>query len=95
MSGRDQIVELARAAKRANMASGVEPIADDLLIRAATAWRIMECSVKHLGERLPLTPQARTLCILHIASNFDDATPSTLERASLFATVLDVEGGPA
>ena len=83
------ILEWARAAKRANEASGEEVIRDELLIRAATSWMLMKDSLGFLESVLPSDSLARTLCILHIASAFHDVEPSTPQRAALFSSKID------
>ena len=86
---RGAIIEWATAAKRANEASGEEVLSDEMLIRAATAWMVMSTSLEFMEMALPDDSLARSLCILHIASGFRDTTPSTPQRASLFATKID------
>ena len=86
------IMEWARAAKRANEASGEDVIRDELLIRAATAWMVMSTSLEFLESlevAMPRDSLARTLCILHIASSFHDVEPSTPHRAALFCRKID------
>ena len=57
MSKTTTILEWARAAKRANEASGEgegeEVISDELLIRAATSWMLMLDSLEFLESVLP------------------------------------------
>ena len=83
------IMEWARAAKRANEASGEDAIRDELLIRAASAWLVMSTSLEFLELAMPGDSLARTLCILHIASSFHDVEPSTPQRAALFCRKID------
>lgn len=86
------ILEWARAAKRANEASGEggeEVISDELLIRAATAWMVMSTSLEFFELALPSDSLTRTLCIMHIASAFHDVEPSTPQRAALFTRKID------
>ncbi len=59
MSNKTTILEWARAAKRANEASGEEVIRDELLIRAATSWMLMKDSLGFLESVLPRDSRAR------------------------------------
>lgn len=90
-AGKDTIIQWARAAKRANEASGEGVIPDERLIRAATAWMTITRSLSMMfGVNVDALTDSltRSLCVLHVASSFDE-TPSTPERAALFSTSLD------
>lgn len=77
---------LARAGKDFNAQSGGEPIADELMSRAAVALNMLQRQA-YLLPSLDGLATAHSVAI--IASNFADRPASTSHRAALFATDLD------
>mgnify|MGYP000370159008 CR=1 FL=1 len=103
MKPEPDIIAMARAAKSFHAAAAVEddsaPPSDESFIRAAVAFSMlarMGDIVKEMAVIVPnLDGMNRDHAIVTIALNFSDTTPSTKERAGLFATVLPDDYGEA
>lgn len=83
-----KIIDRANAAKCSIGCADIEPIADEYLIRAATAYGMLE---RHGLIATPRDALDLPTAIFDIAANFADVTPSTPQRAAMFATVLEGE----